>query len=284
MKKIFERLGLFFIGLPLILASILFFPFKNYLILQMEIIFFGALASLETRSLLGTKLKVHNKMISLLLGLSLPLSFIITIYCDNISFNSLHVVSVIFILILIIEFIYSFFDSLDHVIERVASSLFILVYPGLFFIYISKMTLWNNAGIILSLFLSFVFACDSIAWLFGNLFGKNNRGLVKASPNKSLVGFIGGYIGSILVAIIFYYCFPFVFEGALLKLLILAFFVATTAIIGDIIESILKRSAAMKDSGFIIPGRGGILDSIDSIIFSAPIFYILYSFLLDVFV
>ena len=56
-------------------------------------------------------------------------------------------------------------------------------------------------------------------------------------------------------------------------MLLWAFFISIFSIIGDLVESVLKRSVEIKDSGSIVPGRGGILDSIDSIFFVAPIYY-----------
>ncbi len=56
-------------------------------------------------------------------------------------------------------------------------------------------------------------------------------------------------------------------------------FTSLAAIAGDLIESVLKRACQVKDSGRLIPGRGGVLDSIDSILIAAPIFYISYTFL-----
>ena len=66
---------------------------------------------------------------------------------------------------------------------------------------------------------------------------------------------------------------------ALFKILFLGFMTATAAIVGDIIESVFKRSTGTKDSGSIIPGRGGVLDSIDSILLAAPIYYILSEYI-----
>jgi phosphatidate cytidylyltransferase len=110
--------------------------------------------------------------------------------------------------------------------------------------------------------------------------GKNNRGIIKASPNKSILGFIGGFLGSIAVGILAYFIFFDIF-GHLLKMIILGFITALAAIIGDLAESVMKRSAQIKDSGNVIPGRGGILDSIDSIIFAAPAYYITIQFLFN---
>ena len=106
------------------------------------------------------------------------------------------------------------------------------------------------------------------------LFGKNNRGYIKASPNKSIAGFIGGIAGSILSGLLGIYIWPEIFIGSILKIIILGIIVAIAAIAGDLAESVFKRSAGWKDSGRVIPGRGGILDSIDSILMAAPVFYI----------
>ena len=123
------------------------------------------------------------------------------------------------------------------------------------------------------------FACDSIAWFFGILFGKNNRGLIKASPKKSIAGFIGGFAGSLCIGFIVYFLFK-EFRNFLPQLIIISLLTAAAAIIGDIVESILKRAADIKDSGKIILGRGGILDSMDSLLFAIPVFYISYKFLI----
>ena len=93
--------------------------------------------------------------------------------------------------------------------------------------------------------------------------------------DKSIAGFIGGFIGSIAAGAAGYYIWPEVFGNSIVKVIILGAVIAFTSIIGDLAESVLKRSADCKDSGCIIPGRGGILDSIDSIIVSAPVYYFL---------
>ena len=97
------------------------------------------------------------------------------------------------------------------------------------------------------------------------------------SPNKSLAGFAGGLLGSLLAALISYYLFPRAGIGSLAALLFTGLCVGVTVILGDLVESALKRSAGVKDSSSFIPGRGGILDSFDSLLFSAPLFIALAS-------
>ena len=113
----------------------------------------------------------------------------------------------------------------------------------------------------------------------GILFGKSTRGFVAASPNKSLVGFIGGIAGSVASGCLFKYFFSEIITISYPRLIILGIITSLAAIIGDLIESVFKRSCNVKDSGTLIPGRGGVLDSIDSLLIAAPIFYIGYNFL-----
>jgi phosphatidate cytidylyltransferase len=136
------------------------------------------------------------------------------------------------------------------------------------------MTIWDNATIFIAVFFVMVFFCDSFAWFFGMIFGRGNRGLFAASPNKSAAGFAGGIIFSIAAGIAAWFLFPHVFYGHPVKAAVLGFVTAGASILGDLAESVFKRSARCKDSGNIIPGRGGMLDSIDSILMSIPVYYI----------
>jgi phosphatidate cytidylyltransferase len=141
---------------------------------------------------------------------------------------------------------------------------------------------WENAHYVILFFLLIVMANDSAAWAFGMLFGKGNRGLIPASPNKSIAGFIGGLVASVLVGMGASLFLKEAFQPQILSPalsgFIMGFFTGIAATAGDLGESALKRSAGVKDSGGLIPGRGGILDSIDSIALAAPVFYTIYWF------
>lgn len=286
MRKLIERLLLFFVGLPLIIASVLLLPQYHYLALHLEILAICALAIGETRNLLKARLPVYPLAACLVIGLMIPLAasaYAVLGAPPRVVTSAIAIASV---LVLFIEFSVSFSGKFEKSLERIASSFVLVIYPGYLVMYLSLMTVWDNAGVILSTFLLVVFGCDSIAWLFGMLFGKNNRGFIPASPNKSIAGFIGGYAGAILAGIAMQYVLPAafdfipaVFSGSPWKILLLTFMTATAAIVGDIIESVMKRSAGVKDSGSLVPGRGGVLDSIDSILLAAPVFYILCDWL-----
>jgi phosphatidate cytidylyltransferase len=149
--------------------------------------------------------------------------------------------------------------------------------------WIIRMGPFENSRIIILVFLALVFANDSLAWALGMLFGKSNRGIIPASPNKSIAGFIGGTAASVFVGALASLCLPGVFiprrTSSLAAGAILGLVSGIAVSLGDLGESAIKRSSGIKDSGFIIPGRGGILDSIDSIALAAPVFYYAFRFL-----
>ncbi|MGI9257014.1 MAG: phosphatidate cytidylyltransferase, partial [Salinispira sp.] len=116
----------------------------------------------------------------------------------------------------------------------------------------------------------------TMAFLSGKLYKRYHTYPTALSPNKTTAGFIVGFIFSPIGFLIGYYMFPELFPGGVPVVLILGLMVGFTTISGDLIESGLKRSARRKDSGEVILGRGGMLDSLDSILYSAPIVFYVY--------
>ncbi len=119
------------------------------------------------------------------------------------------------------------------------------------------------------LFIS-VWAADAGAYYVGRNFGKT-RLSPRVSPKKTVEGGLGGIVTSLLAAAVMH--FTYFTEFPLMHALIAAAILSVTGVIGDLTESLWKRSAAVKDSGTLIPGHGGFLDRTDSILFSAPILY-----------
>jgi len=112
---------------------------------------------------------------------------------------------------------------------------------------------------------------DSFAYLIGKQFGKNKL-YPSVSPKKTVEGSIGGLVFGLLAAVLIAQIDPLL---SLYQWLLLATVVVITGNLGDLLESKFKRVAGVKDSGAILPGHGGMLDRLDSLIFAAPFAYLL---------
>ena len=277
MSKVVKRLLTFFIGVPIVLA-IVFCDYLNHLPLQVVLGIFAVLGANEFYNMMQEKgIVLYTREILLIATALLPMAC----YTFILYGLSLDITPWLFIAIVIILMGFECFSAktFENSLQKIAYSCLTIFYTGFLLTFISRMTLLPDSRYVISLFLIFVFMCDSFAWFFGILFGKTTRGYVAASPNKSLVGFIGGVAGSIGCGFVFKYFFPDIMVISKIHLAILGLVTSLAAIIGDLIESVFKRSCGVKDSGMLIPGRGGVLDSIDSIVIAAPIFYIGYNFL-----
>jgi phosphatidate cytidylyltransferase len=111
---------------------------------------------------------------------------------------------------------------------------------------------------------------DSGAYYVGKKFGKRKLS-PRISPKKTIEGLVGGFIASIITALVIH--FTFLREFPLVHAVVAGVLLSFAGVTGDLAESMWKRSAAVKDSGTLIPGHGGFLDRFDSILFTAPILY-----------
>lgn len=170
-------------------------------------------------------------------------------------------------------------DDFKDSLQRAAKSCLLVIYPSYFITFIVRiLALDGITAYSIVTFMILVFSNDIFAYVFGRLFGKNNKGILKASPKKSIAGFAGGFLSSIGMSLaLFALLGDNLPSFGIAWQIILGAAMSISANIGDLIESVFKRSAGVKDSGNIIPGRGGVLDSMDSLISAAPIFFILFS-------
>jgi phosphatidate cytidylyltransferase len=126
---------------------------------------------------------------------------------------------------------------------------------------------------LLSLFFLVVFAGDTGAYYTGRTLGRK-RLAPRVSPGKTVEGAIGGLAGNVLAALIaHFWFFP---ELKIAYAIPLALVMGVLGITGDLCESMLKRGAKAKDAGHLIPGHGGLLDRLDSMLFNAPLLYYFY--------
>lgn len=258
------------IGLPLIFTLVFFLPQYNHLALFVFIILMIAGGTYEMYTMLKKKSSPS------------PLMFLAPVFpiiqffsgVENTEF-SFYVFIFISMLVLAVEVFRGAKDNFDSALNQGAYTLLGLFYPGLLSIFFVDILFLENATAYILFFLVLVFGSDTFAYLIGMAFGKNNSGFVKVSPKKSIAGFLGGLLFPALFGILAPVLFPSVFLFSKVQGLFIGLATAIFAEIGDLIESAIKRSAGVKDSGFIIPGRGGILDSIDSILVATVPFIIL---------
>lgn len=235
----------------------------------------SAFAADELFKIFNKKIQLQNRCLIIILAVLMPLTSYFLVFLSK-SYNNVDFSLWIFLIAAMILMGIEVFKNkiFDDSLLRIAASIFIVFYCGFLFTFITRITLFKESTVFLGLFLFTVFMNDSLAWLFGVLFGKNNRNVFSASPNKSVAGFIGGIFGAILSCVLARFLWPHIFTSSIYFSVLLGFLTSIAAITGDLIESVFKRSADVKDSGNIIPGRGGILDCIDSIVFAAPVFYV----------
>jgi len=134
---------------------------------------------------------------------------------------------------------------------------------------------FGDGRVVVLLLAAVIVVSDSAQYYTGRAFGR--RPLApKISPKKTMEGAIGGALFGTLAMIAGGY---FVFRSPLWMLALLGATIALLGIVGDLFESLLKRSAGVKDSSNLIPGHGGVLDRIDSWLFAAPVYYVFVRYL-----
>jgi phosphatidate cytidylyltransferase len=159
---------------------------------------------------------------------------------------------------------------LEESLRDGAMTFFGVLYLGLTLGTLSMTRLLPQGEWLIFFLLLVTWASDSGAYYVGTLYGRH-RLAPTISPKKTVEGLVGGLIGAILVAYTARWWFLPELSG--LDCLALAILLTITGLWGDLTESAMKRSAGMKDSGGILPGHGGMLDRLDSLLFAAPAFY-----------
>lgn len=190
---------------------------------------------------------------------------------------------VLWFIIMLYLFIRELYTKDERAVRTIAYTFFAQIYIALPFMFLSRLGFpRDTTGLItydptlIMAFFFLIWASDTGAYLVGSVFGKH-RLFERISPKKSWEGFFGGLIMALGFAIGIYYLFP-----TELNMLQWIGFALTTVIFGtfgDLVESMIKRSLAIKDSGNIIPGHGGMLDRFDSSLLAAPAIVIYYLFM-----
>lgn len=151
-----------------------------------------------------------------------------------------------------------------HKILRLLMGLLVLIPTWVALVYVRQ----QEAGAWLVLLLMLIVAmADSGGYFAGKRFGKHKLASA-VSPGKTWEGFAGGFIANCVLALIL----SLTLELSLLLMLVIVVPTSLVSVLGDLLESMLKRQAGIKDSGTILPGHGGILDRVDGVTAAAPVF------------
>ena len=183
-------------------------------------------------------------------------------------------------LLISFQCIYFLFNEKQYKVDTISKYLFLLGYIILPFIIITKIPFGikgYNPKIIIGIFI-LIWTNDTFAYIVGKSIGKHKL-YEKISPKKTIEGFLGGIVFAVIAS---YLIATYYIEGKQTAQFIwlgFALIVGIFGTIGDLIESKFKRIANVKDSGKIMPGHGGILDRLDSVIFVAPFIFLFYQLL-----
>ncbi len=172
-------------------------------------------------------------------------------------------------------FLYELFTQFEKGAKNIVFQMGGLIYAALPFCFalpFAHITGDYNGMILISLFI-LIWSSDTFAYLCGRTFGKHKL-FEKISPKKTWEGFIGGAILTVGSGIILFY---YTEITHLTNWIVFALLAVVFGSIGDLVESMFKRSIGIKDSGNLIPGHGGILDRMDSFMVALPVIYAFFS-------
>ncbi len=177
------------------------------------------------------------------------------------------------------------YEKPGGVIVNVALSVFTVAYVGLLLVFLIALRTyydnrWGMAALVSAVFVTKM--TDTGAYTFGRLFGRHKMSPI-LSPKKTIEGGIGGIVTACLCSVAFFYWLVPVIVGPDAAkpqwwgCIIFGVVVAVAGMIGDLAESLMKRDMERKDSSSWMPGLGGVLDVLDSLLFAAPAAYLCFA-------
>jgi phosphatidate cytidylyltransferase len=274
-KTFFLRTATVLVALPVFFILVFILPYYNHLAMNLCAVAASVLGARELQILLARRGAPIFPHIFMLAGLIPAAAYLEVLGLISPAW-SLIVPTTLVVLILMRSLWVRNPKDLAFLSRRISSSLLIVIYPALLLSFIVRMTAFQHARWVLLFFFAMSFANDITAYLAGMFLGRGTRLGYAVSPNKSAVGFVAGILASIAIALLFRAFVPDLLPIGYTLTALIGAAAGVLTIAGDLVESALKRSVGVKDSGGIIPGRGGVLDSIDSWLLTAPMIYFVF--------
>ena len=268
----FKRIMTAAVGIPIIYMIIQFLPPVYSLFL---IMLFVSVGQFEFYRMFKNSGYYPQTAVGIFVGLLVVSGFYIGATSDS-PISSIFSPDVMVAFAFVVSLLFRLFSERDSNGAMVDTALTFtgVVYVAWLMAYVVLLRSWSIGGIDGRDLIFFLFvvtwATDSGAYFVGSAFGRHKL-YRKISPKKSVEGALGGLFFSVLFAVICKYWFYH--ELNLHDAVALGLILGTVGQIGDLAESMIKRSARIKDSGGIFPGHGGVLDRIDSVLLNAPALY-----------
>ncbi|MDD5428248.1 MAG: phosphatidate cytidylyltransferase [Candidatus Omnitrophica bacterium] len=251
--------------LMLTLAGLVIFLFPNWVFSLLASVMIG-IALMEFFNLVEKKNIFIYKYIGVAIGMCVPVLIYFQMGGEGYFTLEPFFIVIACLFIFVLQFIRR--DS-SQSLSSIAVTLFGLLYIAWFFSFFIKIKFLQNGALLVAFLIIVTKMGDVGAYLVGNAIGKHPL-IPRISPNKTVEGTIGGLAFSVMSAVAAKSFLPHFPYG---HLVVLGVLLGILAQVGDLAESLLKRDCAVKDSGAVLSGFGGMLDLIDSLLFTTPIFY-----------
>ena len=222
----------------------------------------GGLLELSGLLLAGTK--AWLRMLTWSMGLLLPLAT----YWKGLLGLTVATVAIVFVSLAAHLLVYA---KQEKVLPSLGATVFAQLYIPFLISHILLLFRVPSGRQWILLLLFVVFSCDTGAYYVGHRWGRHKL-WPAVSPGKTIEGAIGGLLSSVVVSLVVGTLLP-IDVATVGFLLALGFVLALVGQVGDLMESMLKRVSQVKDAGGILPGHGGLLDRLDSLIFAFPVVY-----------
>jgi phosphatidate cytidylyltransferase len=191
---------------------------------------------------------------------------------ESLSTNYDILFEAVLVLLIVFKFLQQLFSKNQNAIRELGNLFLALTYACLPFVFLVNIPFFMGSyqhSIIVGLFL-LIWGNDTFAYLTGISIGKTKL-YERISPKKTVEGFLGGTISTLIIAYALAHYLPILSN---IHWMSMGLIVSVFGVLGDLIASMFKRIVKVKDTGNIIPGHGGIIDRLDSIIFAAPIVFV----------
>lgn len=210
-------------------------------------------------------------------GVSIYISWILSMYFESTYYTILLLFSLCTLIIIAsIELFRNTVRPFENISITISGIIYIVVpfsFLNVMSVDVNCHDVFHDYWPVLSVFI-LIWCNDTFAYLTGRLIGKHKL-FERISPKKTWEGFIGGIVFAVAAGIVLAYFL----EWSYPKMITYGIVVGVIGTAGDLVESMLKRSVGVKDSGTILPGHGGILDRFDTVLFVVPVIFFLEKFI-----